>query len=183
MEITSYQQAFVLHFGEMGNRWGINRTVGQIYALLYVSESPLNADDITGALSISRSNTSMGLKELQAWGLVRLQHQPGDRRDYFSALEDIWEIFQVLLAERRKREIEPTLSMIRGALMTEQTDGPDVYAQKQLQEMLDLIELVMGWFDEVSAMDREMVVKMMRLGSGVQKLLGGAQRFKRMRDN
>ncbi|MEL6870010.1 MAG: GbsR/MarR family transcriptional regulator [Pseudomonadota bacterium] len=179
MEITTYQQAFILHFGEMGSRWGINRTVGQIYALLYVTDAPINADDITDALGISRSNTSMGLKELQAWGLVRLQHLPGDRRDYFTAPEDIWEIFQVLLAERRKREIEPTLSMIRTALMTEQADGPDQYAEQRLREMLELIELVTGWFDEVSAMDREMVVKLMRLGGGVQKLLGGAKRFKR----
>lgn len=183
MEVTNYQQAFILHFGEMGNRWGINRTVGQIYALLYVNQAPLNADDITDALGISRSNTSMGLKELQSWGLVRLQHLPGDRRDYFTTPEDIWEIFQVLLAERRKREIEPTLTMIRGALMTEQVDGPDVYAQSQLQEMLDLIELVLGWLDEVSAMDREMVVKLMRLGGGVQKLLGGTKRFQRGRDS
>ncbi|MEM7610734.1 MAG: GbsR/MarR family transcriptional regulator [Pseudomonadota bacterium] len=179
MKTTQYQQAFILHFGEMGSRWGINRTVGQIYALLYVSELPLNADQITEALGISRSNTSMGLKELQSWRLVRLQHLPDDRREYFSAPEDIWEIFQILMAERRQREIEPTLTMIRGALMTSQEGSADAYAEKRLSEMLELIELVTGWFDDMRQLDQETVVKLMKLGGGVQKLLGGAKRLRR----
>ncbi len=94
MNLTPLTQSFVLHFGEMGSRWGINRTVGQIYALLFVSEKPLNADDIADALAFSRSNVSMGLKELDSWRLVRLQHLPGDRREYFSAPEDVWAIFR-----------------------------------------------------------------------------------------
>jgi DNA-binding transcriptional regulator GbsR (MarR family) len=97
----------VLHFGEMGSRWGINRTVGQIYALLYLSKEPLNAEDIVDRLGVSRSNVSMGLKELQAWNLVRLQHKPSDRRDYFSTPDDIWQIVRTLVEERKKREIEP----------------------------------------------------------------------------
>ena len=96
MKLTPLQQEFVLHFGEMGSRWGINRTVGQIYALLFLSSEPLNADSITGALGVSRSNTSMGLKELQSWNLVRLKHFQGDRRDYFTdtrrPLERSWRI-------------------------------------------------------------------------------------------
>ena len=109
--------SFVSHFGEMGSRWGINRTVGQIYALLYVSAKPLNADDVGEALGFSRSNVSMGLKELQAWRLVQLRHLPSDRREYFEAPSDAWEIFQTLAEERRRREIEPTLSMLRNALL------------------------------------------------------------------
>ena len=111
MNLPPLTQRFVLHFGEMGSRWGINRTVGQIYALLYVSPRALNADDIGEALAFSRSNVSMGLKELQSWNLVRLQHLPGDRREYFQAPEDVWQIFRTLAEERRKREIDPTLSM------------------------------------------------------------------------
>jgi DNA-binding transcriptional regulator GbsR (MarR family) len=110
-------QSFVSHFGEMGSRWGINRTVGQIYALVFVSPRPLNADEIGEQLSFSRSNVSMGLKELQAWRLVTLRHFPADRREYFEAPTDAWEIFRTLAAERRRREIEPTLSMLRNALL------------------------------------------------------------------
>ncbi|MFK8051349.1 MAG: GbsR/MarR family transcriptional regulator [Woeseiaceae bacterium] len=183
MEITDYQQAFVLHFGEMGSRWGINRTVGQIYALLYVSERPLNADEITQALGISRSNTSMGLKELQSWQLVQLKHQTGDRRDYYAAPEDVWEIFQTLLRERRKREVEPTLSMIRDALMVPQSDSANQYAEKRMSEMLELIELATGWLDDIQKLDQAMVIKLMKLGGGVQKLLGGAQRFRKTKNS
>ena len=104
MNIPPLTQRFVLHFGEMGSRWGINRTVGQIYALLYVSAKPLNADEVAEALAFSRSNVSMGLKELQSWNLVKLMHQPNDRREYFQAPDDVWTIFRTLANERRKRE-------------------------------------------------------------------------------
>ena len=116
MNLPPLIQAFVLHFGEMGSRWGINRTVGQIYALLYLSDEPLNAEDIVERLGVSRSNVSMGLKELQAWNLVRHQHKPGDRRDYFSTPDDIWQIVRTLVEERKKREIEPTLTLLREVL-------------------------------------------------------------------
>lgn len=170
-------QRFVLHFGEMGSRWGINRTVGQIYALLFVAPQPLHADDIAEALSFSRSNVSMGLKELQSWGLVRLQHLPGDRREYFSAPEDVWAIFQTLAEERRKREIDPTLSLLRDALLERVTDPADQHAQNRMREMHDLIELATGWFDEVRAMDRERVVELMKLGRKVGKLLDTRDRL------
>lgn len=172
MTPSRYQQDFILHFGEMGSRWGINRTVGQIYALLYVSESPLNADDITVALGMSRSNVSMGLKELQSWRLVRLRHLPGDRREYFSAPEDIWQILQTLVEERRKREIDPTMSMLRDALLETSVKPGDEYAQHRMQDMLDLMELVTGWMNELSDLDRGTVVKLMKLGGGVKKLVG-----------
>ena len=107
MDLMTYEQDFVLHFGEMGSRWGINRTVGQTYAVLFLSEDPLNADDLVQAVGVSRSNISMALKELQAWNLVRLRHQPGDRRDYYTTPEDMWEIVRTLIAERKKREIDP----------------------------------------------------------------------------
>lgn len=164
-------QGFVLHFGEMGSRWGINRTVGQIYALLYLSPRPLNADQIGEALAFSRSNVSMGLKELQSWQLVRLQHRSGDRREYFSAPEDVWAIFQTLAAERRKREIEPTLSVLRGALLDKPESADDRHAQARMREMHDLIELTTSWFDELQRMDRERLVELMQMGRKVGKLL------------
>lgn len=117
MQLPPLVQTFVLHFGEMGSRWGISRTVGQIYAVLFVSVRPLNADEIVERLGVSRSNVSMGLKELQAWNLVRLQHMPGDRRDYFTTPEDLWQIVRTLVEERKKREIDPTLTLLREILM------------------------------------------------------------------
>ena len=97
---------FILHFGEMGSRWGVNRTVGQIYALLFISNRPMHADEIVETLHMSRSNVGLGLKELQAWKLTRLQHLPGDRRDYYVAPQDVWDIFATLVEERRRREAE-----------------------------------------------------------------------------
>jgi len=172
MNLPPLTQKFVLHFGEMGSRWGINRTVGQIYALLYVSAEPLNADQVGEALNFSRSNVSMGLKELQSWGLVRLLHQPNDRREYFSALEDVWLIFRTLAAERRKREIDPTLSMLRDALMEQPSGAEDIHAQERMRQMHAFIELMTDWLDDVQKMDSETLASLMKLGSKVQQLLG-----------
>lgn len=164
-------QEFVLHFGEMGSRWGINRTVGQIYALLFISPHPLNADDMAELLGFSRSNVSMGLKELESWQLVRLQHVPGDRREYFSAPEDVWAIFRTLAEQRRKREVDPTLTMLRTALLEAPRDETEKYAQKRMREMHDLIELLTDWFSDVQKMEQATLVKLMKMGAKVQKLL------------
>jgi DNA-binding transcriptional regulator GbsR (MarR family) len=171
MNLSPIVQTFVLHFGEMGSRWGINRTVGQIYALLYVSSKPLNADEIAEALGFSRSNVSMGLKELESWRLVRLQHLPNDRREYFSTPEDIWAIFRTLAEERRKREIDPTLSMLRDALIQSPASDEERHAQKRLKEMHDLIELVTDWFGDIQRLDTKTLIQLMKLGSKAQKFL------------
>jgi DNA-binding transcriptional regulator GbsR (MarR family) len=164
-------KSFVSHFGEMGSRWGINRTVGQIYALIYVSPRPLHADDIAESLEFSRSNVSMGLKELQAWRLVNLRHLSGDRREYFDAPTDAWEIFRTLAEERRRREIEPTLSMLRNALLEQPTTEEDRIAQERMKGMHDLIELMTTWFDDVQRMDQKTLSQLMKMGSKVQRLL------------
>jgi DNA-binding transcriptional regulator GbsR (MarR family) len=160
-----------MHFGEMGSRWGINRTVGQIYALLYVSAKPLNADEIAESLSFSRSNVSMGLKELQSWRLVKLLHQPNDRREYFEPPKDIWDIFKALLEERRRREVEPTLSMLRDALLETPAGEADRVAQERMREMYNLIELSSSWFDDVQRLSPETLASLMKMGSTVKKLL------------
>ena len=164
-------RSFVGHFGEMGSRWGINRTVGQIYALIFVSPEALNADDIAEALEFSRSNVSMGLKELQAWRLVNLRHLPGDRREYFDAPSDAWEIFRTLAEERRRREIEPTLSMLRNALIEPATTDADRIAQQRMKGMHDLIELMTTWFDDVQRLDQHTLAQLMKMGAKVQRLL------------
>ncbi len=169
--MTPLIRSFVGHFGEMGSRWGINRTVGQIYALIFVSPSPLHADDIAETLEFSRSNVSMGLKELQSWRLVKLRHLPGDRREYFEAPTDAWEIFQTLAEERRRREIEPTLSMLRNALLEEPATEEDRIAQQRMKGMHDLIELMTTWFDDVQRLDQQTLSQLMKMGAKVQRLL------------
>lgn len=171
MQLPPLVQTFVLHFGEMGSRWGINRTVGQIYALLFVAPQPLCADEIVERLGLSRSNVSMGLKELQAWNLVRLQHVPGDRRDYFSTPDDIWQIVRTLVEERKKREVDPTLTLLREILMQEPRDAEERHAQARLREMHDLFELFAGWYGDVRRLDTERLVQLLTLGAKVQKVL------------
>jgi DNA-binding transcriptional regulator GbsR (MarR family) len=176
--MTPFVSSFVAHFGEMGSRWGISRTVGQIYALIYVSAKPLNADEIAESLEFSRSNVSMGLKELQAWRLVSLKHLPADRREYFQAPADAWEVFRILAEERRRREIEPTLSMLRGALMEKPSSEVDRVAQERMRDMHTLIEMMTRWFDEVQQMDQATLAKLMQMGAQVQKVLSFSSKVK-----
>lgn len=164
-------QGFILHFGEMGSHWGINRTVGQIYALLYLSDKPLNAEDITQALGVSRSNVSMGLKELQAWRLVRLHHVMGDRRDYFSTPEDIMEIALTLVEERRKRELDPTLTLLRQTLMDAPTSPSETHAHERMKDMCDLMEQVSDWTHELQRINRADLERLLKIGRGIPKLL------------
>ena len=169
--LPALNREFVAHFGEMGSKWGINRTVGQIYALLYISPQALNAEEIAETLEFSRSNVSMGLKELQAWRLVRLRHQTGDRREYFEAPADVWEIFRVLAEERRRREIEPTLSMLRTALLETPRSDAERHAQQRMREMHDLIDRLMTWFDDVQKLAPETAMQLMGMGTTVTKVL------------
>lgn len=171
MNLPPLVQSFVLHFGEMGSRWGINRTVGQIYALLYVSPRPLCADDIVEALGVSRSNVSMGLRELQAWNLVLLRHIPDDRRDHFTTPEDVWQILRVLAEERKKREVDPTLSVLRELLMQSPTSEAERHAQGRMAEMHGLIDRLTTWYDDVKRLETERLAALLTLGARVTRLL------------
>lgn len=171
MTVSPMTQSLILHFGEMGSKWGLNRTLGQMYALIVLTEEPLNADQISECLQISRSNVSMGLKELKSWNLIKLQHIPGDRKEYFSAPSDVWEIARTLVVERRKRELDPTLSMMRDALLQSPSNEADRYVQKRVQEMHDLMEMVTLWSNELQGMSSEKLAALLKLGEGVGKLL------------
>ncbi|MEM1288863.1 MAG: GbsR/MarR family transcriptional regulator [Pseudomonadota bacterium] len=175
MQLTSLERDFVLHFGEMGSRWGINRTVGQIYALLFLSPSPLNAEQLTERLGLSRSNISMGLKELQAWNLVRLKHIPDDRRDYFHAPDDLWEIVRTLIAERKKREIDPTLTKLRELELQSPVDDGEEHAHGRIAELRELIELLTTWYDDMNRLETERLVQLLALGSKLQKFIAKAE--------
>lgn len=177
MSLPPLAEAFVLHFGEMGSRWGISRTVGQIYALLFISDRPLNADDIVEHLGISRSNVSMSLKELQGWNLVRLRHVAGDRRDYFETPQDVWAILRVLAEERKKREIDPTMTVLRELMMRTPSDDAERHAQGRMREMHEMIELLTGWYDDVQKLETERLVQLLRLGAKVSKVLDWKDRL------
>ena len=175
MNLSSLEQDFVLHFGEMGSRWGINRTVGQIYALLFLSEHPLNAEQIVHKLGFSRSNVSMGLKELQSWNLVHLKHLPDDRRDYFATPDDLWEIVRTLIAERKKREIDPTLTKLRALEMESSATDADAHALHKIAELRQLVELLTGWYDDMNRLETDRLVQLLALGSKLQKFVSKAE--------
>ncbi|MCR9256652.1 MAG: GbsR/MarR family transcriptional regulator [Alphaproteobacteria bacterium] len=177
MDLPPLQQEFVLHFGEMGSRWGINRTVGQIYALLFITDRPLNADDIVQALGVSRSNVSMGLKELQAWNLVQHRHLPDDRRDYFTTPEDLWEIVRILVEERKKREIDPTLSKLRSLEMQSPDRPQDHYAHGRISELRELIELLTGWYGDMKQLETDRLVQLLTLGAKIQKVVAATDKI------
>ncbi|MBB3169000.1 GbsR/MarR family transcriptional regulator [Simiduia aestuariiviva] len=160
----------VLHFGEMASRWGFNRSVGQVLAVIVFSEVPLSADDISESLGISRGNVSMAAKELQSWRLIRVVREPGDRKDYYGPNGSLWDLAQQVLSERRKREVDPTLSVLRSQLMQVDGQTPD-YATERMQEIHDLLELFTGWLDDVQRLKPEQLKALLKLGAGVGKVL------------
>ena len=171
INLTPMIQSCILHFGEMGSRWGINRTVGQMYALLVLSQEPLCADDITEALGISRSNVSMGLKELMSWELVKLQHRPGERKEFYRAPGDMWDIAKTLIEQRRKREMDPTLSALRNLLLEKPANAEEQYAQQRMREMHELIEMITLWTTEIQRLDAAQLNKLLKLGNSLGKVL------------
>ncbi len=170
MHMSTETETFVVHFGEMASRWGFNRTVGQMLALIVLSDRPLNADDISQQLGVSRGNVSMAAKELQSWRLIRVHREPGDRKDYLVANGSLWELAQQVIAERKKREVDPTLSVVRGLLM-DFDESEDSHARRQIQEMNDLLELFTRWFDDVQDMKPDHLKALMKMGSGVGRVL------------
>jgi DNA-binding transcriptional regulator GbsR (MarR family) len=169
--LTPMIQSCVLHFGEMGSRWGINRTVGQMYALIVLNKDPLCADDIAEALGFSRSNVSMGIKELLSWELIKLQHLPGERREFYSAPGDVWDIAKTLMEQRRKREIDPTLTTLRNLLLETPANAEEVFAQKRMRDMHELIEMLTLWTAEIQRLDSARLMKLSKLGSNIGKVL------------
>src|SRR5882762_7568200 len=149
-KLTTVQQNFILHWGEMGTRWGINRTVAQIHALLYISPRPLPAEDIAATLGVARSNVSTSLRELQGWGIVKLVHVLGDKRDHFESMKDVWDLFRTVLDERKKREIDPTLHMLQECMAEAEKDKQtDEYTQRRLRDLADFFETTTAWYAQV----------------------------------
>ncbi|MBM0104323.1 MarR family transcriptional regulator [Steroidobacter sp. S1-65] len=172
MKLTPTMHRCVLHWGEMASRWGVSRSVAQIHALLFMAPSPLTADEIAATLNIARSNVSVSIKELQAWDLVGVTHQLGDRRDYFQARKDIWEVLTMIMDGRKKREIDPTVQMLRecSADAKKDHDTPEQVKQR-ISDMLEFLEEVSGWYDQIRAMPRPTLLKLMRMGTKVAKVV------------
>ena len=172
-KLSPVQQKFVLHWGEMGTRWGINRTVAQIHALLYISPKPVNADDIVEALGVARSNVSTRLKDLQGWGIVTLVYVLGDKRDHFVTMKDVWEMFRAVLDERKKREIDPTMRMLRDCIVEAEKDREtDEYTEQKLRDLHNFFETTSAWYLQVRQWPTSAMVKFMKLGDKVLKVLG-----------
>lgn len=171
-KLSSVEQRFVLHWGEMGTRWGINRTVAQIHALLYISPQPLNAEEIAATLAVARSNVSTSLKELQGWGIVKLVHVMGDKRDHFESMKDVWEMFRVVLDERKKREIDPTLTVLRDCIIEAEKDKETgEYAEQKLRELHDFFEVTTDWYGQIRRWPTDALTKFVKLGDKVRKFL------------
>ena len=149
-KLSSVQQTFVLHWGEMGTRWGVNRTVAQVHALLYISPRALHAEEIASTLAVARSNVSTSLRELQGWGIVRLVHVLGDRRDHFESVKNVWEIFRIVAEERKRREIDPTLRVVQECVnQLKKAGAGSAYTRERLQEMLGFLTTTSGLFEEL----------------------------------
>ncbi len=173
MELTPVQEKFILHWGEMGTRWGVNRTVAQIHALLYISPRPLNAESIAETLSVARSNVSMSLRELQGWGIIRVVHVLGDRRDHFESMQDVWEMFQIVLDERKKREIDPTLALLRECMDdADQPANRDEHTRARLAELLNFFETMSSWYSQMRRLPTGAVIKFAKMGGRLKKFLG-----------
>jgi DNA-binding transcriptional regulator GbsR (MarR family) len=175
--MTPKIESFVMHCGEMGSRWGFNRTVGQMYGLLTIHNEPLTALQISEALNISRGNVSMGIKELQSWRLVQVQHKPKDRKEYYSPAGSIWEMAIRIFEERRKREVDPTLSLLRDNLLDEPANSQEQYAQERMHEMHDLLETMTHWASELQSMSPDKLNTLMKLGAGVSKVIDMKDKF------
>lgn len=158
-ELTPVMEKVIVHWGEMGATWGINRTVAQIYALLYLSPDPLTAEQISETLSVARSTVSTGLRELQGWGIVRVVHVLGDRRDHFEAMSDVWEMFRAILTERKRREMDPTLAVLRESVAELVDAENDVHVQNKVQEMLNFFETATTLYDQVAQMSTATLTK------------------------
>jgi DNA-binding transcriptional regulator GbsR (MarR family) len=172
-QLTPVQQKFILHWGEMGTRWGINRTVAQIHALLYIAPEPLNAEEIAETLSVARSNVSNSLKELQGWGIVKLVHAMGDKRDHFESMKDPWEMFRAVLDERKKREIDPTLAMLKECLEEADSDKrTDDYTRGRLAALHDFLEATTNWYMQIRRWPTNGLARFVKMGDKARKLLG-----------
>lgn len=173
MKLTPVMERYVLHWGEMGARWGVNRSVSQIHALLYLVGRPMTAEELSETLSLARSNVSTSIRELQTFGLVNLVSVLGDRRDHFEAKQDNWDILLTIVEERRRREIEPTLQMLRTCVEDAKGDTRTPEEIKaRMASILGFMETLNRWYEDVRRIPKGTLVQLMKLGGKVAKFVG-----------
>jgi DNA-binding transcriptional regulator GbsR (MarR family) len=179
------ERRFVMHWGEMGSRWGVNRTVAELHAVLYLSDTPLAAEELADRLGVARSNVSTSLRELRGWGIIRVVRVPGDRRDHYESLTDVWEMFRIVLDERKKREIEPTMRVLRECLdeldaakrpagrSSGRSGGRDERVRQRIAAMLDFFDTMTAWYVQMRRLPKAALVGLAKTGGAVSKFLGG----------
>jgi DNA-binding transcriptional regulator GbsR (MarR family) len=173
VELTPAAKKFVLHWGEMGQAWGINRTMAQVHALLFVAPEALDAEEISRLLDVSRSNVSTSLRELITWGIVRRVHIIGDRRDRFEALKDVMETFRVIMAERKRREMDPTIALLEHCVQEAKSgNAADSYTLQQLEKMLEFTRMVTLWYSQIDRLSTPALQRLFRGGAKLAKLFG-----------
>jgi DNA-binding transcriptional regulator GbsR (MarR family) len=173
IQLSELGNQFILHWGEMGSRWGINRTVSQIHAFLYYTGKPMNAEQIADTLQVARSNVSNSLKELQNLNIVRITHMMGDRRDYFETTLDVWQLFRTVITERKAREFDPTVHFLESYLQDNTFNNDELAAKKRVQDILDLMQILSTWGDEMIKLKPETLIKIMKYGARIKTFLGG----------
>lgn len=172
MELSHTASRFVLHWGEMGTRWGVNRTVAQIHALLFYVGRPMHAEEITDTLGVARSNVSTSIRELQGWKLIKLIHLPGDRRDHYETSTQVWELLRTVVRERQQREIAPTIAVLGELLADPAISKEPTEAKLRVKETLELLQTLTAWSDEMLRLDTETLTKVLRMGAKIKKLMG-----------
>jgi DNA-binding transcriptional regulator GbsR (MarR family) len=171
-QLTTIQKQYILHWGEMGTRWGINRTVAQIHALLYLSPKPLAADEIAETLTVARSNVSTSIRELESWGIIRPVHVLGERREHYESLKDVWEMFRIIVEQRKRREVDPTLQLLRNCLEELKREGaPDPYVRERLEEMTEFFEAGTGAYEELKQLPPSALRSLLKMRGKIRKLL------------
>ncbi len=171
MELIPISQKFIVHWGEMGEKWGINRTIAQIHGLLYLSPKPLNAEEISETLSVARSTVSVGLHELESWGIIRVVHVLGDRTDRFEIKGDVYEMFRFIVDYRKRREVDPTLQMLRETVTELEESGGDAHTREKMGEMLALFETSDSLYQQMQKIPTRTVVRIAKMGDVVSKIL------------
>jgi DNA-binding transcriptional regulator GbsR (MarR family) len=172
-QLTNIQRQYILHWGEMGTRWGINRTVAQIHALLYLSPKPLAADEIAKTLNVARSNVSTSIRELEGWGIVRPVHVLGERREHYESLQDVWEMFRIIVEQRKRREVDPTLQLLRRCLVElEGHSDADAHTRERLERMAEFFEAATSAYGEISQISPQTLKQLLSMRGKLRKFLG-----------
>jgi len=172
--LSDVQRQYILHWGEMGTRWGINRTVAQIHALLFLSPKPMPADDIAETLNVARSNVSTSIRELVGWGIVRPVHVLGERREHYESMKDVWEMFRLIVEQRKRREVDPTLQLLRQCLSDlNSSNGGDPYTRERLQSMTEFFEAANSAYGEMSQVSLPVLRRVIGMRGKIRRLLGG----------